>query len=124
MPKAKTLQMKDIQTVGSNPRRKSVRNFQELVPPASAYRLDEMIDQTIYIIKLEEKPGTQYGDGFIVTFKDLPNAAEICNAGVFGQFPVKQLQALYAATVQGSEISLTSPVKTTIRQAGKSYKFE
>ncbi len=105
-------------------RKAGVQSFGDLVPDKPAYRFDQMIDQTVYIVKLEKKFSDNYGDGFVVSFKDLPNAAETCTAGVFGQFPVEQLKGLYQATNDGQRISLTSPVKTTIRQAGKSYRFE
>ena len=123
-PKAKTLKMSDVKDVKGTRRHKGVQIFGALVPEKTAYRLDQMIDQTIYIVKLERKFSDNYGDGFVVSFKDMPNAAETCTAGVFGEFPVQQLNGLYQATVDGSQISLDSPVKTTIRQAGKSYRFE
>jgi len=122
--KQKTLAMSDVKQIGGVKSRKGVQTFANIVPDAPKYRFDQMIDQTIYIVKLEPKFSDNYGDGYVVSFKDLPNAAETCTAGVFGQFPAKQLDMLYQATNGGSRISLDSPVKTIIRQAGKSYRFE
>lgn len=126
-PKAKKnskTNSQSLQEVGTKRKLSGVQSFANLVPEKPSYRFDQMIDQTIYIVKLERKFSDNYGDGFIVTFKDLPNAAELCTAGVFGEFPVQQLNGLHQATNEGSRISLDSPVKTTIRQAGKSYRFE
>lgn len=124
MAKPKTLKMSDIKQTGGSKRRTGVQNFADIVPQEENKHFQDMADQTIYIVKLERREGTQYGNGYVVSFKDLPNARDTYTTGVFGEYPTKQLDSLFAMTHEGRTISLDSPVKTTIRQAGKTYKFE
>lgn len=105
-------------------RRAGVQNFSDFASDDTHVHLQDMADQTIYIVKLEPLASDEYGAGFKLWFKDLPNAKATSTAGVFGQFPVAQLENLYNLTNKGERISLTSPVKTIIRKAGKTYRFE
>lgn len=100
-----------------------VQNFSDYNIDDAHVRFDEMIDATIYIVKLELLTGTQFGDGFRVHFKDLPNAADTQTASCFGVGITPQLKSLYNLTHDGKLISLTSPIKAKIIQAGRSYKF-
>lgn len=88
------------------------------------YRLDEMIDQTIYIVKLKKLQSEQFGDGFKIWFKDLPNAKETGQCATFGMNTVRILQQVYANSHEGAWISLDSPVKITVRKAGRSITLE
>lgn len=101
-----------------------VRAFAEFVPDSTHKRLDEMIDQTIYIVKIEPLSSDAYGEGMKIWFKDLPNARETCTAACFSSFVLPSLQNMYTLTHDGAQISLDSPIKATIRQAGKSYRLE
>ncbi len=102
-----------------------VQQFKDYVTgDASHKRFDEMIDETIYIIKLEPIGSDTYGPGYKVWFKDLPPAKETYTAACFGQYVVPQLEQLYHATHDGKTISLSSPVRTVIRKAGNTYHFE
>ena len=122
--KPKTQKAKDVKDITTIRKRKGIQNFSDFQGEESHKRFDTMIDQTIYIVKIAPVASDTYGPGYKVHFKDIPgeNATYDCN--VYGQYVVPQLDNLYAATVQGSEISLDSPVRTTIRKAGNTYKFE
>lgn len=101
-----------------------VQNFADLQGEATHRRFDEMIDETIYFTALENMKSDQYGDGYKVHFKELPNAKETFTAACFGQYIVPVLDGLYASTNQGENITEQNPVKVIIRKAGKSYRFE
>lgn len=124
MAKTKTLKMQDIKNVETNSRRKGVQNFADLAGEETHRRFDNMIDQTIYIVKLEIMVSEKYGGGYKVYFKDMPGEKATYDCSVFGEYPCRQLDNLYQSTNDGSRISLDSPVRTNIRPAGKSYKFE
>lgn len=125
--KQKTLQVKNIKHVDTNKRRSGVQDFGDLVPEDVKTNFGSFAGRTIYIVKLEPKSSPNYGEGYVVSFKDFPNAAETMTTGVFGVIPAKQLDALWQATNEGHRISLDSPVATTIEEVptskGMSYKF-
>ena len=122
--KSKTQKAKDVKEIPYIRHKKEVQNFADFQGDESHRRFDQMIDETIYIVKLEISASDTYGPGFKVYFKDIPGAKQTYDCNVYGQYVVPQLENLYQATVQGSEISLDSPVRTTIRKAGNTYKFE
>ena len=124
MVKSKALRMSDIKPVGNSKRKTGVQSFSDFQGEASHKRFDQMIDETIYIVKIQVMTSESFGLGYKLHFKDMPNAQATYTAAVFGQFPVEQLDNLYHLTNSGERISLDSPVKVTIRAAGKSYKFE
>lgn len=103
---------------------KGVQNFSDFVGDDSHKRLDEMIDQTIYITKIEPVTSDTYGAGYRIHFKDLPNARDTYTASIFGQYTVPQIERVYKLTNNGSRVSSDSPIKATIRKAGRSYRFE
>lgn len=111
-----------VQQSGRN--RPQVQSFADLVGEGSHKRFDQLLDQTIYIVKLEIQASDTYGSGFKVYFKDMPNARETYTAACYGQYVVPQLESLYQVTNEGKRISLDSPIKTTIRKAGNTYHFE
>lgn len=111
-----------VQQSGRN--RPHVQSFADFLGEPTHKRFDQMLDQTIYIVKLEVQASDTYGSGFKVHFKDMPNARDTYTAACYGQYVVPQLEALYQATNEGKRISLDSPIKTTIRKAGNTYKFE
>lgn len=127
MAKPKTLKMSSFKVISSSKRRTGVQDFGDLVPEDTKGSLVDYAGQTIYIVKLERKEGTQYGNGYVVSYKDLPNAAETMTAGVFGVVPLKQLDVLWQITHEGKTISLDSPVGAVIEEVptkhGMSYKF-
>lgn len=88
------------------------------------YRFDEMIDHTIYVTKIDVLASDQYGTGFKVWFKDMPDEQGIMTASTFGAGPCAQLVTLYEAMKKGGTIPPGTYVKLTIRQAGRSYRFE
>jgi hypothetical protein len=104
--------------------KRGVQNFADFAGQSNHVRFDEMIDQTIYITQLDILASDQYGSGYKVHFKDLPNAAQTMTAGVFGKYPIEQLDNLYKMTHDGKLISPETPVRTKIVQAGKTYRFE
>lgn len=111
----------------SNPaasRKHGVQNFSDFTGETNHKRFDEMIDQTIYIVKIEPLASDTFGQGYRVHFKDLPNARETYTASVFGQYTVPQIENVYKLTNKGSRVSSDSPIKATIRKAGRSYRFE
>jgi hypothetical protein len=116
--------MANIKNLDNNRSRKGVQNFADFAGDPTHVRFDEMIDQVIYIVKIEPQTSEKFGSGFKVWFKDLPNAAATQDAAVYGQYVVPQLENLYNLTNKGNRISLDSPIKTTIRQAGRTYRFE
>lgn len=124
---AKTLKVSQIKTVSPSSKRKGVQDFGDLVPESVAHQLLEYAGTSIYIVKLEQKFSNNYGDGYIVHFKDFPNSTEIMTAGCYGSVPAKQLDALFQATNGGSRISLDSPIGARIVEVpttkGMSYKF-
>ena len=122
--KSKTKKASDVKDITPRRSRKGVQNFADFQGEESHKRFDTMIDQTIYIVKIDPVASDTYGPGYKVHFKDIPGAKQTYDCNVYGQYVVPQLDNLYAATVQGSEISLDSPVRTTIRKAGNTYKFE
>ena len=110
-------------TKGSS-KHKGVQNFADFVGESSHKRFDEMDGQTIYIVKLEVFPSDKFGAGYRVHFKDLPNARETYTASCFGEYIVPVLDNVYKLTHDGKMISLDSPIKTTFRKAGRTYRFE
>lgn len=112
------------QIKGGSRRKQGVQNLADFLPENDHKRLDEMIDQTIYIWKIEPQTSEKYGEGFKIWFKDLPNARDSYTASIYGQYVVPQLNAVWVGSNKGSRISLDSPVKATIRQAGRTYRFE
>lgn len=120
----RNLRMTDIQSTGTKRTHKGVQNFADFAGEQTHRRFDEMLDQTIYIVKLETMTSDTYGAGFKVYYKDIPGEKATYDCSVFGKYPVEQLANLYTMTLDGSRISLDSPVRTVIRAAGKSYKFE
>ena len=116
--------MSDVKNVTPGSRRNGVQNFSDFAGEETHKRFDKMIDETIYIVKLETMTSDQYGGGFKVYFKDIPGEKLTYDCSVFGAYPAQQLANLYQATNNGERISLDSPVRTVIRSAGKSYKFE
>lgn len=87
-------------------------------------RFDEMIDQTIYVTKIDPLASDQYGAGFKVWFKDMPNEKGVMTASTFGAGPVAQLSGLYEQMRKGGSIPSGVYVKLTIKAAGRSYRFE
>ena len=124
MPKVKTLKMIDFKNVTPGKRRSGVQNFSDFAGEETHKRFDQMIDSTIYIVKLDTMTSEQYGAGYKVHFKDIPGEKVTYDCSVFGEYPCQQLANLYQLTNNGERISLDSPVRTVIRAAGKSYKFE
>ena len=104
--------------------KKGVQNFADFQGEETHKRFDTMIDQTIYIVKLEPSASDTYGGGWKVYFKDIPGEKATYDCNVYGQYVVPQLDSLYQMTNNGERISLDSPIRTTIRKAGKTYKFE
>lgn len=105
-------------------RRAGVQNFGDLVAAGNHVRLDEYDGETIYISKVEPIKSDTYGEGFKITFRDLPNAKEVYTASSFGQGPVAQLAELYRMTNEGKRLSSDSPIKTKVIKAGRTYRFE
>lgn len=124
MAKAKTLKMTRVKNIDGNARRKGVQNFADFQGEETHKRFDTMIDNTIYIVKLEPSFSDTYGEGWKVYFKDIPGEHVTYDCNVYGQYVVPQLKILYDLTNSGARISLDSPVRTVIRKAGKTYKFE
>jgi hypothetical protein len=122
--KLKTLEVKNIKTVGSSRKGKGVTEFATFAGEDTNRHMADFDGQTIYIVKLERKFSDTYGDGFVVIFGDMPNAAAKYTAGVFGQYPAAQLEKVFVNSHEGRLISLDNPVRTTIRKIGNSYKFE
>ena len=122
--KPATLKMSDIKQSGMGKSRNGVQNFADFLGEETHKRFDTMIDQTIYIVKLEPSGSDTYGTGWKVYFKDIPGEKATYDCNVYGQYVVPQLDSLYQMTNNGERISLDSPVRTTIRKAGNSYKFE
>lgn len=119
---SKTSNFDQIATQGR--KTKGVQNLSDFMPDPTHRRLDEMIDETIYIWKIEPMGSDQYGEGFKIHFKDMPNAVASYTAAIFGEYVKPQIEAVYVATNKSSRISLDSPVKATIRKAGRTYRFE
>ncbi len=124
MSTKRNLKMSDVKNVDGNKRRTGVTNFSDYAGEEIHKRFDQLIDSTIYIVKLEIMTSETYGAGWKVYFKDLPGEHATYDCSVFGTYPCQQLQNLYDATNEGRRISLDSPIRTVIRAAGKSYKFE
>lgn len=124
MAKQKTLSTKDITVVGTKGKRHGVSNFGDLVGKDAHVQLRDYDGQVIYIVKLENLPSVNFGDGYRVTFGDMPNAKDLYTAGVYGQYPKAQLDALYAATSNGNQINRDNAVRVKIVKAGNSYRFE
>ena len=126
-PKAKALKMSDVSDVKGTRRPKGMQRFSDLVPEAEKLSFVDHDGETFYIVKVEKKFSNNYGDGYVVSVKDLPNAKETRTTGVYGMIPAKQMDSLYAATVEGSQISLDSPVPVKIEvvktSKGDSYRF-
>jgi len=124
MTKANTLNVNSIKSVGTQSKKHGVQNFADYQGATTHYRFDQMLDQTIYIVNLERMSSENFGSGFKVFYKDLPNTRDTYDCCVFGAYPVQQLESLYTLSHDAATISYESPVKTTIRAAGKSYRFE
>jgi hypothetical protein len=105
-------------------RKKGIQSLSDYYTAEPFYRLDEMVDQTVYIVKLEPLTSEQYGAGFKIWFKDYPNAKETGQCATFGMNVVPMLTQVYANTHDGALISLDSPIKVTVRKAGRSITLE
>lgn len=102
-----------------------VKNLSDIVPDSNEHRrLDEMIDQTIYIVNIEPVHSADYGDGFKLFFKDMPNEVATYTAASFSPYNQGQLQGLYDATHNGDKLLPATCVKARIVAAGKSYRLE
>jgi hypothetical protein len=102
-----------------------VKNFADVVPASDKHRrFDEMIDQTIYIVNIEPMFSEQYGAGFRIWAKDMPNEQDSFTVASFSQYNRDQLQALYNATHNGDKLLPNTCVKAVVRAAGKSYRLE
>lgn len=104
--------------------RKGVQTLDAFYTPEPFIRLDEMIDQSLYLVKLEPITSEQFGEGFRLYLKDYPNAAETMTAATFGMNTVRILDQVWENSNHGERISLDSPVKLTVRKAGRSITFE
>lgn len=104
--------------------RKGVQSLDAFYSAEPFVRLDEMIDQSVYLVKLEPINSEQFGEGFRLYLKDYPNAAETMTAATFGMNTVRILTQVWENSNHGARISLDSPVKLTIRKAGRSITFE
>lgn len=108
-------------------RRGGVQDFGSFMPEQSHFKLTDFDGRAIYIVKLEPKFSDAYGDGYLIHFKDFPNAAQTMTAFCAGAIPKPQLDALYQATNEGRRISIASPVGCRIEvvktKGGNSYKF-
>jgi len=124
MAKSKVTKPNQFGETKTGTRRNGVQQFADFMGEETHKRFDKMIDNTIYIVKLQIMASDQYGSGYKVYFKDIPGEKATYDCSVFGEYPVKQLDQLYQMTNSGARISLDSPVRTVIRSAGKSYKFE
>lgn len=122
--KAKVPNTTDTKPYVSNRKTKGVQEFSQFAGENTQKQMKEYDGVTIYIVKLERKFSDTYGDGFIVTFGEMPNATVKYTAGVFGQYPAAQLEKVYVNSHDGRLISPESPIRTTIRKIGNSYKFE
>jgi hypothetical protein len=102
-----------------------VKNFADVVPATDNHRrFDEMIDQTIYIVNIEPMFSEQYGAGFRIWAKDMPNEQDTFTVASFSQYNHDQMQALYNATHNGDKLLPNTCVKAVVRAAGKSYRLE
>lgn len=101
-----------------------VQKFSDYQPESDHKRLDQMIDQTIYIIKIEPLASEEYGSGFKLWVKDMPNAKDTYTVACFGAYVVPVLDNLYNLSHKGKLINPENPVQTTIRKAGRTYRFE
>lgn len=118
----KHLNMEDIKkTIHA---RKGVQKLSDYVAGETSSQLSALEGQTIYIVKLQPMQSGEFGDGFKIWYKDLPNARDTLQAHTFGQIVVPVLSALYANTHNGAMISLDSPVMVTVRKSGRSTIIE
>lgn len=127
--KPATLSMKDIKSVGKKTNKRTsgavrVQKFADYQTESGHVRLDEMIDETIYIVKIEPQQSKDYGEGYKLTFALDARSSEYKTASCYGAYVVPALADLYKLSHDGKLISPNNPVETTIRQAGKTYKFE
>lgn len=88
------------------------------------FRFDEMDGHTIYITKIEQLTSEQFGSGFKVWFKDMPNELGVMTASTFGAGPCAQLIPIFQQMQKGGSIPAGTYIKLTIRKAGRSYRFE
>lgn len=119
-PKTKTSKKRTPKDGG---RKGNVQNFADFQNDNSHKRFDEMVGQTIFIIKLEPLKSKTFGNGYRVHFKEERGSPDTFTGSVFSKYVVPQLDNVYALTNNGSRLSITSPIKATIEQAGKSYRF-
>lgn len=126
---SRNLRMSDIKTVKGGKRTSKVKGYK--VQQFAAYqsepehkRFDTMYDETIYIIKIEPLKSDEFGEGYKVWFKDMPNAKATYTAACFGAYVLPQLEDLYNLSHKGKLINPENPVQTTIRKAGRTYRFE
>lgn len=87
-------------------------------------RFDEMYDQTVYIVNIEPIKSADFGDGFKLWCKDMPNEQGTFTVSSFSQYNREQLQALYDATHNGDKLLPNTCVKAVVRQAGNTYRLE
>lgn len=124
MSPKKSLQMSDIKPIKSTRKSKALQKFGDIVIDDSHVKFQDMDGETVYITKLEILASDDYGSGFKVWFKHSPKDQLTLTAGVFGQYPVAQLEKLYQLTHNARTISPDTPVQATIRKAGQTYRFE
>ena len=124
----KTMEVKRVNKLSDKePRRasnKGVRNFSDFVPYSNHVALSDLDGQTIYIVKLEPMESENFGHGYKIYFKDLPNAQETQTAASFSKVLVPVLDEVYRLTHEGREISLTSSLKAKVVVSGRTVNLE
>jgi len=125
----RNLKMSDIKPVVPAKRKGKttgvrVQKFAQFQPESEHVRLDEMADETIYIVKIEPQTSDQYGEGYKLHFRMDPRKGELKTAACYGAYVVPVLDNMYNLSHLGKLISPEHPVEATIRKAGRTYRFE
>jgi hypothetical protein len=104
---------------GTKKSRKGVQPLSNFIPVDEAVQMSSLVGETMFIVKLEPTQSDQYGEGFNVWYKETPTSKETLHAYTYGTMTVPILKMVYEQTNKGERISLDSPVRATVQQAGR-----
>lgn len=124
MSATKSLKMSSIKTIKPAKAAIKVREFSDFAGEPTHVKLQDHLDETLYIVKVEPISSETFGEGFRLHWRDMPNAAVTYTSSVLGDYPVQQLRGAFAQEGLMESITELSPMRVTIRAAGRSYRFE
>lgn len=104
--------------------KKGVLKFSDYVPESNHVSLSDLDGSVIYIVKLEKQHSETFGEGYKLTFKDMPGEKESRTAATYSQVLVPVLDEVFRLTHDGKLISLDTPMQAKIVVRGRAVTLE